>query len=333
MRFGECRRTPSKSGNSPCDLHLARPVGSVVRRALASARWLLAALVLTTACSNPALRRTADVGPVRVTVGTIESSRPVTSLERSEGPIPEQLEDLFDLFWVAGCAGEQLRLTSRSDVGYPAVLCSLPGRSKSLIVVVAYIDLDPADSEVVDDWASAASLPTLYRSLGTEVRAHTFVFAGFGEASLESTWRSIRRLADAADAEVHAVVDLRRLLSGHHDIWYYASDPRLRDDLFTVGLAVGRSPDSLRLLSPPYQKRRSGRAARRLMGRIPAITIGTFAPGDAAGVASAPPDPDADDGVVLRLIAFFLGYIDQKFAVDPTPTEDLDSAESPRSIE
>jgi hypothetical protein len=302
-----------------------------MRRALASAGWALAALVLTTACAEPALRRTTDVGGVWVGIGSIEPSRLDASLRRSEGTIPEQLEDLFDLFWEAGCAGEHLRLTRLSDAGYPEVVCSLPGRSKRLIVVFTHIDLASSDSEVIDDWRTAASLPTLYRSLGAEPRTHTFAFASFGEVSRRaSPWRSIRRLAEAADAEISAVVDLRRLLSGHHGIWYYSADSRLRDDLLTVGRSVGRSPDSIRRVPPPDREERSA-SARRPREGIPAITIGTFAPRSAAGVASAPPQARAraDAGEMLRLVAFFLGYIDQRIAVELPPGEDVGSVEPP----
>jgi hypothetical protein len=288
-------------------------------------------LVLITACADPALRRT-DVGGIWVSVGTIESSRLHTSPTRPEGAVPEQLESLFDLFWEAGCAGEQLRLTSLSDVGYPEVVCSLPGRSKSLIVVFSHIDLDPSDSQVIDGWATAASLPTLYRALGTEERTHTFVFAGFGEASRrESALRAIRRLADATDAKIDAVVDLRRLLAGQRGVWCYSADVGLRNDLFAVGLAIGRSPDSLRLVPPPDREGRSKKASNPL-GRTPTITIGTFVSKDGARVSSTRRRARADDGEVLRLIAFFLGFIDQRLAVEPPAAEDLGSEQSPARI-
>jgi hypothetical protein len=243
-------------------------------------------------------------GPVPVRIGRIDLARLESARADAPASLPERVETLFDLFWDTGCAGEHLRLAPGDGAGHADVVCTLPGRSRDTLLVVAHLGRVSDTDMIVDDWASAVSLPLLYRSLSYEQRAHTFVFAGVGDpADARGAWEHVERLTQAVGAEIRAIVDLRNLDSGTHVIGALSSDAELRRGFGTVGLALGRSPDSLRLLEPP--KRSLPSVARR----IPTIAIGDLE------YRGEPRSDDAADDArlrdVLRAIAIYLGYADR----------------------
>jgi hypothetical protein len=263
---------------------------------------LLAGSIAVAACAvSPKPRDTVE-GTVRVRVGATDSIQ-VPAQEESRGPVRDQLEDLFDLFWEAGCAGDRLRFSNRTQVGgEPDVVCTLPGESGDIIVLIAHIHLVSGSAGPVDNWASAASLPLLYRALATEERRHTFLFVGSGDDALRRRMgRYLQRLATSPSAEVRAIVELQDLSVGP-EVWCASSDTAIREDLSAVALALGRS-QSVRFYTPRSEVDPD---ASRIATKI---TIGTEGPGGEPDRSRLP--GTANDGSALRLIAFFLGYIDQ----------------------
>jgi Zn-dependent M28 family amino/carboxypeptidase len=47
------------------------------------------------------------------------------------------------------------------------------------VIVEAHFDHVPAGDGVVDNWAGAALLPSIYEALKGEPRRHTYIFIGF----------------------------------------------------------------------------------------------------------------------------------------------------------
>lgn len=103
----------------------------------------------------------------------------------------ERKEKLYQLFELAGCAGEHLTEQKVKGSKLPNVICTLPGESGRVILIGAHFDTVPAGDGVVDNWTGAVLLPSLYESLKTIPRQHTFVFVGFTdeEKGLGQPWQ------------------------------------------------------------------------------------------------------------------------------------------------
>jgi hypothetical protein len=274
------------------------------RRATAIA---LAALVASAGCQQ---RPPADTlpGRVLVRVGRIDADR----LEAARADVPasaaEQVEDLFDLFWELGCAGEHLSRRPRVGAGHPDVVCRLPGRSDDIILVIAWLGGDGSDG----GWADVASLPFLHRALALERRDHSFVFAGLGRPTRRSNrFRHAQGFGAVLGAD--AIVSLTDLGVESPILWSLSPDARLRDGFANVGLRLGRTPTSLRLLTPPA-------AAAAEMKRPPLVAIGRGTPGSRADPDVAASAGRLDFSGALRVVAIYLGYLDRVIVpAEPAP--------------
>lgn len=86
---------------------------------------------------------------------------------------------LRKMFLKAGCAPTEITEERVRRHDPPNIICTLPGSSKSVIIVSAHTDHADVGVGVVDDWSGAALLPALFESLAAAPRRHTFIFIGF----------------------------------------------------------------------------------------------------------------------------------------------------------
>jgi Zn-dependent M28 family amino/carboxypeptidase len=106
---------------------------------------------------------------------------PQSEIERRVGDFkhtnPEREQELKLLFEEAGCKNvvEQAVKHSRN----PNVICTLPGQTEQPIIVGGHFDFVDSGQGVVDNWSGCSLLPSLYLSLKSSNRRHTFVFVGF----------------------------------------------------------------------------------------------------------------------------------------------------------
>lgn len=299
------------------------PVRRIARGARAA---LLAAGVL--ACAD---RFTPVPDPVRVRVGNIDARALEATLGTVPRPIPERIERIVELFRQAGCGTEFLEVSLPGKTPYPNVICTLPGRSRKTIVVGAHVDRPADGNGVVDDWTGASLLPHLYRALAIERREHSFMFVGFGHATLkeQGSHGFLRRLDDERRENIRAMVDLKGLGLGPTAVWVSQADRDLRQDLYAVAKALGLPLQSVRF----YTNVTADSKAFRFWG-IPAITIHSFDKENARMLEQSYRDRDpsqVDMGAYFdsaRLIAVYLGYLDDTLRIrdqrgGETPPEPL----------
>ncbi|MGI8743328.1 MAG: M28 family metallopeptidase [Bryobacteraceae bacterium] len=90
-------------------------------------------------------------------------------------------QTLQGLFKAAGCTGDHVAEQPVKHVKLPNVVCTLPAETGRTIIVGAHFDHVSTGLGVVDNWSGASLLPSLYQSLSTLPRRHTFLFIGFTE--------------------------------------------------------------------------------------------------------------------------------------------------------
>ena len=107
----------------------------------------------------------------------------------------------------SGCAASERDVASSRD---PNIVCTLPGRTDSAIVIGAHYDRVDAGDGVADNWSGTNLLPALYQSLAVRPRTHTFVFVAFAdeERGLVGSRSFVR---DLGGMSVRAMVNLDSL--------------------------------------------------------------------------------------------------------------------------
>jgi Zn-dependent M28 family amino/carboxypeptidase len=150
-------------------------------------------------------------------------------LRQYAGPDPARGANVKKLFREAGCSGEHLAEQPVARASAPNVLCILPGDSRQVILVGAHFDHAPEGEGVADNWSGASLLPSLYQSLNSAPRRHTFVFVSFTDE--EKGFSGSRAYADRLTkdelAQVQAMINLDTLGLGPSKVWVSDSDPGL----------------------------------------------------------------------------------------------------------
>lgn len=144
---------------------------------------------------------------------------------------------LHNLFVEAGCAGDALVEQTFAKKRPPNLSCTLPGTTDSVIVVGAHTDhVMSAGEGVVDDWSGAALLPSLFESLQTEPRRHTFIFVGFAEEERGLTGSTfyVSQLSKGQLTKIKAMVNLECLGLGPTNVWASYANPELLASLAHV---------------------------------------------------------------------------------------------------
>jgi hypothetical protein len=88
-------------------------------------------------------------------------------------------QELHALFEEAGCTGDHLTEQAVKHSRNPNLVCVLSGQGESRIIVGGHFDFVDRGQGVVDNWSGCSLLPSLYQSLKTFPRRHSFVFIGF----------------------------------------------------------------------------------------------------------------------------------------------------------
>ena len=145
-------------------------------------------------------------------------------------------ERLTALFAQAGCT--DLAQQEVRDSKMTNVVCTLPGETSRVILVGAHYDHTGDGDGIVDNWSGASLLTSLYESLSSTPRKHTFIFVGFAdeERGLRGSRDYAKKLTPAERELLEAVVNLDTLGLDLPKIWVSRSDERLVQWL--VGLAA-----------------------------------------------------------------------------------------------
>jgi len=221
------------------------------------------------------------------------------------------------LFREAGCSGERLTEQAVPHAEGPNLICTLPGSGDKTIVVGAHFDHVRSGDGVIDNWSGASLLPSLFQSLSSEPRRHTFVFVGFTdeERGFVGSGFYANSLTAGEAERVRAMVNLDTLGLGPTKVWASDSDSVLVKKIFDVAAGM-KLP--VEVMNVEEYGDSDGRPFRRR--GIPVITLHSVTK-EALGILHTIKDNSAaikfDDYYdSYRLIAGFLASLDR----DPDAT-------------
>src|SRR5262245_53299791 len=121
---------------------------------------VLCAWLISTSCAAPAMD-TSCLGRVQegATVGQVPREEVEADLEALEPTNAARAASIERLFRAAGCEANLSR-EAIPQHELPNVICRLPGRSATTIVVGAHYDKVSAGDGAADNWSGAALLPS-----------------------------------------------------------------------------------------------------------------------------------------------------------------------------
>jgi hypothetical protein len=133
------------------------------------------------------------------------------------------------LFEEAGCTGKHLEEQPIGNTDAPNVVCTLPGAGDKVIIVGAHFDHAYAGEGVVDNWSGASLLPSLYQSLSSMPRQHTYIFVSFSdeEEGFIGSSHYPAQLTNEQVERIQCMIDIDTLGLGPTKVWASNSDPRL----------------------------------------------------------------------------------------------------------
>jgi hypothetical protein len=138
----------------------------------------------------------------------------------------ERVAELEKMFREVGCQPAEEKV---NRLHQPNVLCVMPGKTASIIVVGGHLDHVDVGTGVVDDWSGASMLPSLYESLAAQPRSHTFLFIGFAgeEEGLVGSDSYTRHLTPEERKQIVAMVNLECLGLTPTKVWTSHSEELL----------------------------------------------------------------------------------------------------------
>ena len=155
-------------------------------------------------------------------------SRDIVLQRLQDAPVKnsDRVLELEKMFREVGCQPTEQQVKGLHE---PNVLCFLPGTTKSMIVVGGHLDHAEEGTGVIDDWSGASMLPSLYQSLASHPRTHTFLFIGFAgeEKGMVGSEFYAKHLAPDERKQIAAMVNLECLGIGKTEVWTSHSEPIL----------------------------------------------------------------------------------------------------------
>jgi len=149
-------------------------------------------------------------------------------------------QELHALFEEAGCTGDHLTEQAVKHSKDPNAVCTLPGQTESQIILGAHFDFVNKGQGVVDNWSGCSLLPSLYQSLKTSPRRHTFVFIGFTdeEKGLVGSQFYVHQMSKDDLGKVSAMVNMDSLGTSPTKVELDRGDKRLANALGTVASSM-----------------------------------------------------------------------------------------------
>jgi Peptidase family M28 len=152
---------------------------------------------------------------------TLDHSVIESRLGKYAGNNKQREATLKQMFSDAGCDDQHLSEQPVSDSKQPNVICVLPGSSDKTIIVGAHFDRVPDGDGVVDNWSGASLLPSLYESLKTAPRHHSYIFIGFTdeERGLIGSSFYAHKMTKEQIANTTAMINMDTLGLAATEIW------------------------------------------------------------------------------------------------------------------
>ena len=157
------------------------------------------------------------------------SSAPVKNEDRQQA--------LLKMFGDVGCKAELQPIKHSKSAN---VICTLPGSSADAVIVGGHLDKVERGKGIVDDWSGASLLPTLYESLKTFPRRHTFIFIAFAdeEKGLVGSRYYVHEMSPESRLHAKEMINLECLGMNITEVWASHSDPKLLNELAAVSKAM-----------------------------------------------------------------------------------------------
>ncbi|HEV2499259.1 MAG TPA: M28 family peptidase [Terriglobia bacterium] len=241
-------------------------------------------------------------------------SLPVLTGRLKSAPRPNPLREvtLRKMFETAGCPDARLSEQPVDPGQPPNLICKLPGRETSLIVVGGHLDKVRRGNGIVDDWSGSSMLPSLYQSLSAAPRKHTFLFIGFTEEEkgLVGSKYYVRHAPPSLLRSIRAMVNLECLGLNPPEVWEDHAAPVLLRSLETVA-------GTMRINVPGVDLERVGRddAMSFRKRKVLTITIHSLSQGTIRVLHSNRDNISAehmdDYYESYRLAAEYLAYLDK----------------------
>lgn len=186
--------------------------------------------IRTAKCSGVILLLAASIAlHAQLRFGVLNSKVVEERLQSYKGSDSERELTLKTMFHTAGCVADKLTEQPVKRLKLPNLICALPGKTDSVIVVGAHFDHADEGDGVIDNWSGASMLPSLYQALSTEARRHTFVFLAFAgeESGLVGSRFYVNSLTSDQVKKIEAMVNMDTLGLGPTEVWVSRSDEKL----------------------------------------------------------------------------------------------------------
>lgn len=269
-------------------------------------------VIIISLCSIQSLAVGAPQGPegassVRLVPLPVVAER----LRSAPRPNPMREATLRKMFEAAGCPAARLSEQPVDPGQPPNLICELPGKESSLIIVGGHLDKVRPGNGIVDDWSGSSMLPSLYQSLSAAPRKHTFLFIGFTEEEkgLVGSKFYVRHVSQSFIHSIRAMVNLECLGLNPPEVWEDHAAPVLLKDLESVASTMG-------INAPGIDLERIGRddAMSFRRRKAPTITIHSLSQDTLRVLHSSRDNLSAehmnDYYESYRLVAKYLAYLD-----------------------
>jgi hypothetical protein len=152
---------------------------------------------------------------------TLDHSVIESRLGKYAGNNKQREATLKQMFSDAGCDDQHLSEQPVNGSKQPNLICVLPGSSGKTIIVGAHFDRVSQGDGVVDNWSGASLLPSLYESIKTTPRRHTYLFIGFTdeEDGLIGSSFYAHKMTEEQIANTTAMVNMDTLGLAPTEIW------------------------------------------------------------------------------------------------------------------
>jgi len=226
-------------------------------------------------------------------------------------------------FEQAGCKAPNLAEQSLDRKFPPNVVCVVPGETDSVVLVGAHTDhITDFGEGVVDNWSSAALLPSLLYSLHSKARHHTYTYVGFSaeEKGMLGSNYYARNLTSEQRGRIAAMINMDSLGLGPTKVWASHADDTLLRDLESVALMMKLPVEVVNVEDVGSTDSESFASYG-----IPRITLHSVTQ-PTLRILHTPNDRlsairMADYYDSYRLIAGYLAYLDNALKAAPTPAQ------------
>jgi hypothetical protein len=160
-----------------------------------------------------------------------------TRLGKYGGNDSQREAALKQMFVEAGCDDQHLSEQPVKRSKLPNVIRVQPGSSDKVIIVGAHYDHVSAGDGVVDNWSGASLLPSLYETVRTDPRKHTYIFIGFTDEERGEVGSRFfaHQMTKEQVAATDAMVNMDTLGLAPSEVWASHSDKWLTGTFAYLG--------------------------------------------------------------------------------------------------